>query len=126
MEVGARAGGRPKAASLPPGLRIVDAAVDILREEAHRIRHAEVDDLAVDHRHQRLAAVRLRDRHVLTEAEGVEAVDPQVVRMVRAALLVHALELRPGHAIERPAFGTELAARRLGPADLSLALAAIE
>src|SRR5260221_7259811 len=64
MEVGARARSGPERAALPAGLRVVDAPVDVLGEEAERIRHAEVDDLAVDYRHQRLAAVGLRDRHV--------------------------------------------------------------
>src|SRR5205807_1186006 len=126
MEVGARARGGPERAAFPAGLGVVDAPVDVLREEAERIRYADVDDLAVDHRHQRLAAIRFRDGHVRAEPEGVVPVDPQVVRVVRAAGFIDALELRPGHAIERPAFRAELAARRVGPVDRAFALAPVE
>src|SRR3989475_1400860 len=126
VEVGARARGGPHRAALPAGLRIVDAPVDVLGEEAERVRNAEVDDLAVDHRHQRLAAVGLRDRHVGAQPERVVAIDPDVIGVVGAAGGVQALELRPGHAVERPALGAELAARRLGAVERALALAPVE
>src|SRR5689334_9527910 len=45
VEHGAGAVGGPQALALPARVRIVDPAVDVLREEAHRIRHGERDQL---------------------------------------------------------------------------------
>src|SRR5260221_8211915 len=126
VEYGARARHGPQALALPAGLRVVDAAVDQLAEEAARVGHMDVDDLAVDDRHQRLAAVHVEDRHVVAEAERVVAVHPYVVRVIRATGLRQPLELRPGHADERPAFRAELAARRFGPVLRLRALAPVK
>src|SRR5499427_3714273 len=126
VEHGARARSCPEGLALPARVRIVDTPVDQLGEEAQRVRHAEIHDLAVDDRHQRLAAVRHRDRHVVAEAERVVAIDPQVIRVVRNARGVDALELRPGHLVDGPALGTELAFGSVRPVERSLALAAIE
>src|SRR5215467_8625062 len=52
MERRAVAVGRPHAAALPARVRIVDAAVHPLGEEAERIWHPHVDPLAVHIRHQ--------------------------------------------------------------------------
>src|SRR6266545_8018495 len=52
VERRAVAGGGPDAAALPAGVRIVDAAIEGLRIEAHRIRHHHVDHLAVLQRNQ--------------------------------------------------------------------------
>src|SRR5205085_1051275 len=46
--------------------------------------------------------------------------------VVGATRLLHVLELRPGHAVERPAFRTMLAGRRGRAVERTLALAAIE
>src|SRR5262245_54935325 len=51
------AGRRPEPAALPSGLRIVDAAVDALGEEAHRVGDAQLDDLAVRERVERIGEV---------------------------------------------------------------------
>ena len=58
MEVGAGAGGGPQASALPAAVRIVDAAVGILCEEAHRIRNPQGNELAVNDSGERFAAVR--------------------------------------------------------------------
>src|SRR3954464_2458252 len=50
VEHGALAVGRPQLLSLPAGIRIIDPAVHILGEEAHRIRHGDVHEFPV---HQR-------------------------------------------------------------------------
>src|SRR3984957_16186373 len=52
VEVSPGAGGRPHAATLPAGLRIVDPAVGVLGEEAERVGQADVDELAIDQSQQ--------------------------------------------------------------------------
>src|SRR5690242_20945813 len=52
MERGAGGEGRPHRSPLPAALGIVDAPVHALGVEAHRVRHAQVDELAVDQREQ--------------------------------------------------------------------------
>src|SRR6185369_11958640 len=85
VEHGARARHRPQALALTAGLRIVDASIGELAEEADRIRHAQVDDLPVDDGGERLAAVRREDRHVVAEPERVVPVHPNVIGVIRAA-----------------------------------------
>ena len=53
MERRAAAERRPQSAALPAGIGIVDAAVEALGVEAHRIGHAQDDELAVDQRDER-------------------------------------------------------------------------
>src|SRR5215467_10586056 len=67
MERRAVAGAGPHAAALPAAVGIIDAAVDELGEEAHRVWHHEVDHLAVLERDERLVLVAGRERHVLAE-----------------------------------------------------------
>src|SRR5437762_5125471 len=112
MERRARRDGRPQTAAFPALLRIVDAAVEPLRVIAERIRHAQDDELAIDEREQPFVEVAGRDGHVLPQPERVELVDPGVVARLDAALIEHALELRPGERIERPALRAVLARRR--------------
>src|ERR1700734_465074 len=90
MEVRAGAGSGPDAAAFPARFRIVDTAVDVLGEEALRIGHSQINEFALHQRRQRLASIGLGDRHVSAEAENVIAVDPDVIRMVGAALGIHA------------------------------------
>src|SRR4051812_2934196 len=47
----------PQSLTLPALLRVVDASVEILGKEAHRIRDAHHDPLAVDERVQRVGVV---------------------------------------------------------------------
>src|SRR6202011_5148677 len=126
VEVRAGAGSGPDAATFPAGRGVVDPAVDILGEEAERVRHPHCDEFAVDQGEQRLAAVGAGDWHIGAEAEDVVAVDPDVIGMVGAALGIQALELRTGQSIELPAFWALLAFRRGRPIEPSFAQLAIE
>src|SRR5262245_34300383 len=76
MKERASAGGGPEAAAPPVCFRIVDAAVEALRKDAHRIRKVKGDELALHERIERIAAIAHRDRHVLAEAEDALPVDP--------------------------------------------------
>ena len=59
-----RATARPQSSSLPTGVRIVDAAVHVLAEEAQGIRDAEVHELPTGEREERLTTVGHADRLV--------------------------------------------------------------
>src|SRR5271163_4327062 len=61
----------PDALALPAGLGIVDAAVDVLGEEAERIGNPKGHELAVYECGECLAAVGGSDRHVCPEPERV-------------------------------------------------------
>src|SRR5690348_3054713 len=126
VEYGAGARGRPQPAPFPAFARVVDASVDVLGEETERVGNAELDELAVDHREQRFAAVGFGDRHVPPQAQRVVAVYPHVVRVIGAAPRIDPLELRPGHAIERPALGAMLAGRRCRTIQGAAAFAPVE
>src|ERR1700756_1766494 len=112
VEVRPRARGGPEAAALPAGGGIVDPAVDILGEEAERIRHTEGHELAIDQSQQRFATIGGSDRHVGAEAEDIVAVDPEIIGVVGTALGIHSLKLRARHPIDLPAFRTLLAFSR--------------
>src|ERR1700742_3420265 len=60
-----RSVGRPQAVALPAGRGILDTAVDILGEEAHRIGNGEIDELAVDECENRAVQVTHHDRYGL-------------------------------------------------------------
>src|SRR5262245_29933949 len=66
----------PQASPLPARLRIVDAAVEALRVEADRIRHAQDDHAAVGVGDDAVVEIAGRHRHVVTEAERVVLIDP--------------------------------------------------
>src|ERR1041384_2968498 len=87
--------GDPEPAALPPRPGIVDAAVDALREEAHGIGHAQLHDLSVRERVERVGEVAGPDRRVLAEPEDVVLIDPGVVRAFGGA--VAAREGRAGN-----------------------------
>src|SRR5438045_1323851 len=125
VEGSARRDGRPEAAALPAFLRIVDAAVEPLRVVAERIRHAQHDEFAVDQREQAFVHVAGGDRHVGSEPESVELVDPGVVARLDASRVGEVAELGPGEGIERPAFRAMLA-ERLRAVERRLAFAPIE
>src|SRR5256712_8248658 len=54
VEHRARAGGGPHSASFPAGVRVVDAAIHVLADEAHGLRNLNGHELAVDEREERL------------------------------------------------------------------------
>src|SRR5579872_84356 len=101
----------PESLALPAGFRIIDAAVQALGEEAHRVgnsHHQELSGLGIE-RFESVHLVAGGDRSILAEAERVELVDPVVVVGVHAAVFRRALEARTGRAIERPTFWAVLA-----------------
>src|SRR6266508_672701 len=118
------AAGRPQAAALPAGVRIVDASVEALGVEAHRVRHPQQDHLAVLERHQTVIEVGGRHRDVLAEPERVVLVDPGVVARL-GAVLAEAGEAGARILVERPALRTMVAGRRR-PVERALALAPVE
>src|SRR5947209_4204343 len=126
VEVGARSRCRPDGAALPACIRIVDSPVDILGEESHGIGDAQTHELAVDQREKLLATIGRGDRHVLPEAERVVEIDPDIISVIGAALLVDPTELWAGEAVERPALKTLFASRGLRSLQRRLAFAAIE
>src|SRR5262249_41791223 len=85
--------------ALPAGVRVVDAAVHTLREETHRIRHAECQEFAVDERQQPFRKIARRDGDLLADAEQVEPIDEVVVDGVGAAAVDRAFVVRPGQRI---------------------------
>src|SRR5439155_25952819 len=99
-------------AAFPARARIVDASIHILAEEAHGIRDMDVDELAVDQRQQRLAAIGVRDRHVGPKPERVVSIHPDIIGVVGAARVGDALELWPWKRIERPPFRTMFSGSR--------------
>src|SRR5262245_51248500 len=118
------AAGRPEAAPLPAGCRVVDATIEALGVEAERVRNAQHHHLAVLERDQAVVEVAGRHRHVLAEAERVVLVDPRVVARL-GAVLADALEARARILIEAPALGAVITGGRR-PVERSLALAPVE
>src|SRR5262249_1314948 len=117
----------PQPAPLPAGIGIVDPAVEALGEEAHGVRHAQLDELAIHEHVQRIGVVAGRDRHVLAEAERVVLVHERIVARLGTAgfRLAYAVKLRSWQAIEGPRFGTMLAGRSR-PIERALAFPAVE
>src|SRR5687768_12354209 len=94
---------RPQGATLPPGLRIVDARVHAARVEAERIRHAQRDPLTrlrIEHQ-QRVGVRSVGQRRVSAEAHHVMPIHPVVI--VEVGWDVRAFERRSVRLIERPA-----------------------
>src|SRR5258708_16308294 len=67
---------RPQALALPAGVGIVDAAIHVLGEEAERVGHPQVDELAVDDPQQRFAAVPLPARPAVATPALIQPVHP--------------------------------------------------
>src|SRR5262245_64100614 len=59
--------GAPQPAAFPAGIRIVDAPVEALRVEAHRVRNTHQDHFAVFQRHKTVVEISGGDRDVLAE-----------------------------------------------------------
>src|SRR5215471_10259630 len=124
MHRGAVAGGHPQTTALPASIGVVDAAVEALGKEAHRIRHAQLDHPAADQCMERIRLVASGDRDVGAEPQDVVLVDPGVIRIFLRTRI--ALKARSGDRIERKALGTFLPKLRAGPVERALALAAVE
>src|SRR4029078_10429678 len=119
-----RSGARPDRATLPPGVRIIDATVDPLGEVAHRIRNAETDYLAVHDREDGVGVVAGRQRGVRAESEDVALIDPRVIgRFSRSR---GALEAGAGDRIEAPALRAIVAQVGTRPVERAFALLAVE
>src|SRR5437667_71735 len=114
----------PEAASFPPGVRVIDTAVEALGVEAQGIGHAERYHAAILQRDQTVVEISGRHGDILAEAERVVLVDPTVVAGLRA-VFADALETRSWILIESPAFRTVIAGG-LRSVEWALALAAIE
>src|SRR5689334_8976723 len=116
--------GAPQAAALPAGIRVIDARVEPLGIETHRVGDAQRDHLAILERDEAVAQVGGRVRHVGAEADGVMLVDPGVVARLRA-VVAEPLEARARIAIARPALGAVVAGG-VRAVERRLALAAVE
>src|SRR3954467_9087649 len=125
MEWRAVAIGAPETFAFPSGVRIVDPPIHALGEEAHRIGHAELDELAVDQNVQRVRIVAGGHRNVFAETERVVLIDERVIARFRAAGVRYGFELRAGQRIKRPTFRAVLAGRGRS-VERALALAAVE
>src|SRR3989454_7364155 len=115
--------GRPQPLTLPAGVRIVNTPVHPFGVEAHGVGNAKDDELPVHQGEQRLVGVPGADRHVPSQPEGVELIDPGVVACLGAARIRHVHELWPRVWMKRPAFRTVLTGRG-GPVERPLAFAA--
>src|SRR5919106_1557740 len=78
------ADGGPETAPLPARLRVVDAAVQPLGIEPHRVGDAQNDPLPVLEDEEPLGLVTRVNRDVRAEAERVELVHPGVVAPLAA------------------------------------------
>src|ERR1700732_3064683 len=78
------AAGRPQSAALPAGIGIIDAPVEPLGVEAHRIRHAQRDHLAVLECDQAVVEIASRHWNIVAKPEGVVLIDPAVVARLGA------------------------------------------
>src|SRR5262245_53026155 len=104
------AAGAPEPAAFPAGIRIVDAPVEALRIEAHRVRDAHQDHLAVFQRHKTVIEIGGGDRDVLAETERVVLVDPGVITGFDA-LVLEAFEARAGIFVELPSLRAVITGR---------------
>src|SRR5262249_36096739 len=86
---GSCAGSGPQPFAFPAGVRNVDAPVDILREEAARIRNSEGDNRSVHERKNSVVEIAHGYGHVLAEPKCVESVNPGVVARLGASRILH-------------------------------------
>src|SRR6266536_3201510 len=112
--------GRPQRLALPAGIGVVDAPIHPLGEIADRVGHAQHDELAIHQRQQRVIHVAGGDRHVLTQTERVELIDPGVIARLDAAGFLDVSKLRAWEGIKRPALRTMVAGCSRSVDDLAL------
>src|SRR5262245_2213679 len=116
--------GAPQSTAFPSGVRIIDASVEACGVEAHGIRNAHQDHLAVFQRHEAVVEIGGGDRDVLAEANRVVLVYPGVVARLDA-LLLEAFKTRAGILVELPTLRAVIAGRGR-TIERSLAQAAVE
>src|SRR6266446_9354558 len=116
----------PDAFPFPTGTRIIDAAIDSFCIEAHRIRDAEAEELAIHQRQESLRLVSCSQRNILAHAEHVEPVHEIVVGRVGAAIVNGPFVVRAWEVVQSPAFGAVLSGRRSGSVQRTFTLAPIE
>src|SRR6266480_3862266 len=116
--------GTPEAAAFPAGIRVVDAPVQTLSVEAHRVRHPHQDHLSVLETDKPILEVGGRDRNVLAEPDRVVVVDPGVVARLGASVL-KTFEARPRILVVCESLGAVIAGR-IRPIERTLALAPVE
>src|SRR5437773_10331182 len=98
---------RPQSLGAPSAVRIVDAPFHAFGEEAHRVLNGQVDPLAVRERLHAIGLVVENDDCILSEAEDIVHVDPDVIRACDSPQsFLHAIELRSWQRIELEAFRT--------------------
>src|SRR5262245_59220738 len=98
----------PKAATLPAGVRVVDASIESFGIEAQGIWNAQKDHLAVLQRHETVVEVGGGNRNVLAKTNRVVLIDPGLVARLDASVL-EAFKARSGIFVEFPAFRTVVA-----------------
>src|SRR5687767_248175 len=125
MEGRARADGCPETAPLPPRLRVIDAAVQPLGVEPHRVGDTKDDPLPVLEYEQPLGLIASVDRHVCTEPERVELVDPGVVAPFSTSRASDVAELREWLCVEAPSLWAMLTGGG-GAVKLTAAFAPVE
>src|SRR6266545_970381 len=81
------------AAALPAAIRVVNAAIEPLREVPHRIGDLQTDPFPVHQREEAFIRIAGVDRDVLAEPERILLVHPGVVADPRAARICYAGEL---------------------------------
>ena len=126
VEVGAGPGSGPDASPLPTGIGVIDPSVEILNEEAERIRNAQIDEFSVHQREHGFAAVGGGERHVRAQPQDVVAIDPYIIGVISAAVGIEPFELRTGHPVHLPALRALLAFCGSRSVERALAELAIE
>src|ERR1043165_6354350 len=116
--------GAPQAAPFPACVRIVDARIQPLGEEAERVRNAQHHHLPILEGDEAIVEVGGRDRDILAQPDRVVLVHPGVVARLRGAVL-EAFERRTRILVLREAFWA-MVARRGRTIERPFALAAIE
>src|SRR6266568_2021493 len=121
---GAIAVGAPQPAAFPAGIAVVDAPVEALGIEAHRVRDAQHDHLPVLERHEAVVEVGGGHGNVLAEPQRVVLVDPGVIARL-GAVIAEAFETGAGILVEAPAFRA-MVAGGVRAVERALALAPVE
>src|SRR5262245_5480953 len=88
--------GRPQSSALPTGVGIVNASFRPFGEEANGVGHAQVDKLPIHQGQHRVVQIAGGERHVPSQPERVEPIDPGVVARLGAAVVWYVLKLWSG------------------------------